>query len=321
MSKILFILLIISAHFVLAQNDSLPYKMFKERVVFHSSIGYNAAPFSLKGNFGQIDKLKYRANLNPIMGIGYAHKWFAFNINFKLPGYIRSTTDYGRTSYFDLAVKFGVKRWFFNIDLHSYRGFGIKNANLVSDQLPLSNKNILINDQLNTFSFSVNGYRFDERNFKIKPAMGIVGRYSEKASSLYMKYTVNIHGINAANNIMPYDFFENDKTIHRANNIGAFDFGLVPGWAHVNNIDGWQYGVLAGLGGVIQVKAYSSEGTSRGFLGLAPRVDLKLQGGYNVDNWFVMLTSSFDNKSIRFNEFQYQQVYYYLRLTYGYRFL
>jgi hypothetical protein len=320
MKKKLIILLLIFSQVCISQNDSIPYKMFKDNIVVHTSLGYNAAPFSLSGNFGQVDKLKYRANLNPIMGIGVAYKWFALNVNFKLPGYIRNTSDYGRTNYLDLSLKFGVKSWFFNIDLHAYRGFGIKNANLISNQIAVSDRNVFLNDQLNSFSFGINGYRFHKKTFKIKPAIGIVGRYHGKASSFYIKYTVNLHGIDAANKLLPHTYFENNKAIHRSNNISAFDFGAVPGWAHINNINGWQYGVLAGLGGVIQTKAFSFEGTNRGFLGLAPRLDLKLQAGYNVDNWFLMLTSSFDNKSIRFNEFQYQQVYYYVRLTYGFRF-
>lgn len=320
MNRKLFILILFFAQVCVSQTDSLPFRSYKENLVIHSSLGYNAAPFSLTGDFGQVNKLKYRANLNPIMGLGVAYKWFALNVNFKLPGYVRNTTNYGRTNYLDLTVKFGIKKWFFNIDLHAYRGFGIKDANLISENLPVSSRNILLNDQLNTFSFSINGYRFHKKGFKMKPALGIVGRYLKKSSSFYIKYTTNIHGIDAANKIMPHTYFENDKAIHRSNNISAFDFGAVPGWAHINNINGWQYGILAGLGGVIQTKTYSFDGTNRGFLGLAPRLDLKVQGGYNVDSWFLMLTSSFDNKSIRFNEFQYQQVYYYLRLTYGYRF-
>lgn len=311
---------LIIAFSVAGQNDSLPYKVFKNRLVAHSSIGYNAAPFQLKGNFGQVDKLKYRANLNPIMGIGVAYKWFALNINFKLPGYVRNTSDYGETNYLDLGVKFGVKKWFFTIDLHGYNGFGLKDTDKISNELPSSSKNVLTNSQLQSLSMSINGYRFNNKSFKIKPALGIVGRYSEKANSFYIKYTINSHGITASNGIMPHSYFDNEQALFRSNNISAFDFGAVPGWAHVNNINGWQYGVLAGLGGVIQAKIYNYEGNNRGFLGLAPRYDLKVQGGYNVDNWFLMLTSSFDNKSIRFNDFRYRQMYYYVRLTYGYRF-
>lgn len=303
-----------------AANDTLPYTMFKDRLVLHSSIGINDAPFSLSGDFNSLDNLKYRANLNTIMGFGFAYKWLALNINFKLPGYIRNTADFGKTNYFDLGVKFGIKKWFFAVDFHGYSGFGIKDAHQLNDTLPVSNRNVFVNQNVQSFSLSFNGYRFKNEHFKIKPAIGIVGHYREKTSSFYVKYTINTHGVGASNGIMPSDFFNYSASVYAANSISAFDFGAVPGYAYINNHNGWQYGFLAGLGAVIQAKVFSFPANTRGFLGLAPRLDLKAQAGYNVDNWFLMFTSSFDNKSIRFNDFRYRQVYYYLRLTYGYRF-
>lgn len=302
-------------------NDSLPYRLLKKRIVWHGSLGLNDAPFRIRGNFGDQDVLKFRANSNPIIGVGFAYKWLALNLNIKLPGYLRDTEDYGKTNYFDLGVNFGIKKWYFAIDLHGYSGFGIKDAHLINDSLPVSDKNVYYNENIESLSLSVNAYRFRNGDFQMKPAKGIVGRYLEETQSFYMKYTVNVHGVGASNGIMPRNYFNYSESVYESNTISAFDFGVVPGAAYVNNIDGWQFGILAGLGAVIQAKVFSYQGNTRGFLGLAPRLDLKAQAGYNVDDWFLMLTSSFDNKSIRFNDFKYRQIYYYVRLTYGYRFL
>lgn len=301
-------------------KDTIPYELYKDQLVLHTSFGFNDAPFQLKGNFGNAETLRFRSNLNPILGVGMAYKWFALNINFKLPGHIRNTNDYGSSNYFDLGFKFGVKRWFFKVDLHGYTGFGIKNASAINDSLPVSDKGIYYNDNIQSLSFSINAYRFKNPLFKIKPAIGIVGRYTDKAKSFYMKYTINTHGVGASNGIVPSNFFDYSATVYESNTLSAFDFGVIPGFAYVQNINGWQYSFIAGLGAVIQAKVFAFNGNSRGFLGLAPRLDLKAQAGYNVDNWFFMFTSSFDNKSIRFNNLRYRQIYYYVRLTYGYRF-
>ncbi len=301
-------------------DTDLPYKMLKNRVVMHTSLGLNDAPFRLKGAFGQTDRLRYRSNMNAIMGLGIAYKWMAININFKLPGSLRNEKDYGATNYFDIGFKFGIKRWYFKVDLHRYQGFAIKNATTINDSIPVTAKGTYPNSDLQSTSFSTNVYRFRNSTFKMKPTEGIVGRYLSSAGSYYMKYTFNIHGISSDTQILPHQYMNQPYTILKAQNIAAIDFGIVPGLAYVTNKDGWQLGGLAGVGGVIQTKFYNAQGNSRGFLGLAPRIDLKLHAGYNVDNWFFMITSAFDNKSIRFDQLEYRQVYYYIRATYGYRF-
>ena len=63
---LLILILFFTVHHSLAQNDSLPYSVYRDRVVLHTSLSYRDAPFSLKSDFGEFDKLKYRANLNLI---------------------------------------------------------------------------------------------------------------------------------------------------------------------------------------------------------------------------------------------------------------
>jgi hypothetical protein len=173
---------------------------------------------------------------------------------------------------------------------------------------------------LRTFSVSANAYQFLNKQFKMNPALGIVGRYLEETKSFYIKYAANGFSLRADNGIMPSDFFQHTASIYEAQAMGAFDIGAVPGFAYINNVDGWQYGFMSGVGAVIQLKSFTYQNITRAFLGLAPRVDIRAQAGYNVEKWFLMLNSSFDNKSINFDDFNYRQVYYALSLTYGYRF-
>jgi hypothetical protein len=76
---------------------------------------------------------------------------------------------------------------------------------------------------------------------------------------------------------------------------------------------------MFGFGPVVQSKFYIVNENTRGFFGLAPRYDLRLIAGYNVPKWFVMISTEFDNRSIRFNELKYKNNNYTVRLLAGYR--
>jgi hypothetical protein len=109
----------------------------------------------------------------------------------------------------------------------------------------------------------------------------------------------------------------NSKTA--ATRFSAFDFGAIPGYAYVNRIKNWQFCGWFGLGGVIQSKFYRLDHQSRGFLGLAPRYDIRIMGGYSNKDFFVFLVTDFDNKSIRFSDLVYRQYYYMVKITGGLR--
>ncbi|PWH86324.1 hypothetical protein DIT68_03540 [Brumimicrobium oceani] len=306
--------------FLFGQNERLPYVMFSEKAVVHTSLSLNSAPFKLSDDFNGFSKLSFQHNLNLIQGIGLAYQSFALEISYKLPGHIRNTEKYGKTKYFDLGLQFSYQNWDFTLGFQEYKGFGIRNAHMISNNLPLSSVGYYLNGNIKSRAFGVNAYRFFNPELRMKPAVGIVGRYTSPVHGAYLRLTSNIHGISSRNGIIPQGYLNTTSSIHKANTISAFDFGAVPGYAYINNLEGWQFGAFIGLGAVIQTKFYNFSNTNRGFLGLAPRLDLKLQAGYNVDNWFLMLTSQFDQKSIRFKDFKYNQTHYYLRLTYGYRF-
>ncbi|RFC54932.1 DUF4421 family protein [Brumimicrobium aurantiacum] len=303
-----------------AQDKALPYVMYPNNLVGYTSLTINGAPIKLSDDFGGFNQLKLKPNLNLIQGIGIAYKWLTLNISYKLPGHIKDVEDYGKTSYFNLGAQFSYKRWDFGVSFQEFKGFGIKDALMISNQLPVTEEGYYLNSSLRSRAFGVNAYYFNNPDMRMKPAVGIIGRYTDLVHGAYLRLTTNIHSLSSSNGIIPHQYLNTAASIHRANTISAFDFGAVPGYGFVNNIDGWQFGAFAGVGAVIQAKRYKFDNTSRGFLGLAPRVDLKLQFGYNVDQWFMMLTSTFDQKNIKYSSYKYNQTYYNFSVTYGYRF-
>src|SRR5690554_5420289 len=108
--------------FLFGQNEGLPYKMFSEKAVVHTSFSLNNAPFKLRDNFGGFDKLNFQHNLNLIQGIGLAYQAFSIEISYKLPGHIRNTDKYGKTRYFDLGLQFSYKNWDFGLSFQEYKG-------------------------------------------------------------------------------------------------------------------------------------------------------------------------------------------------------
>ena len=309
MHKILCLILICFCYSWSFSQDSVPekpYYFYTDQIVAYSSIGYNAAPFRIRDNFGTA---RYRNNMNPVFGIGIAYKWLDLALNFKLPGYFRNPTNYGTTSYFDFDIGFQLDKIYFQYDLHVYEGFNVQ----------LNDTKKLLND-LSTFSSSINAYYFTNDNYKIKSVRGITGRYMDFIFSYYAKGTFNIHGVQNRPSVVPEIFHDSQKSIWKAHRNNAFDAGILPGLAVAGNWQGWQIGSMLGLGGVVQGKFYRFDATSRGFVGLAPRIDFQAHVGYNQDDWFIMLQSAIDNKQIRFSNYHFRQVYHYVRITGGYRF-
>jgi hypothetical protein len=71
---------------------------------------------------------------------------------------------------------------------------------------------------------------------------------------------------------------------------------------------------------VVQIKGFETPTYSKLLLGIAPRFDMRIMGGYSSDERFFFLVTDFDNKSIRFNELNYRQFYYAIKFVAGFRF-
>ncbi len=301
-------------------SDSLPYQLYKERVVLFSDLGINSAPFTLRDNFnGGETKLKFKHNLRLGMGFGIKYKWFGLRIGFGLPGSLRPKSRFGKSQFTDLGINFNFKKTFWDIDARSYSGYAIVDANDWNDTLNDLNPN-LIRPNTRATSFSVNAWYFRNDRFKIPAVLGIVGHYTEPVGTWYVKGTMNFFGISNENKALtPKELIDTTQSKSYAHTIAALDVGIVPGYAYVGRIDNWQFSVFGGLGGVIQSKFHTFGQTTRSVLGLAPRLDMRFIAGYSKPDYFFWIVSDFDVKSIRFREMRYIQTFYMLKVVGGIR--
>lgn len=320
-SKLLFFFFLLIAGKLRAQTDSLPFSRYSEKIVLYTDLGFSTAPFRIAYPFNSsIEKLKYRNNMSAVWGFGVCYKWFALRLGIALPGTIKPVSQYGRTQYYDLGFDFTLKRTFFDVDLHVYNGYAIKNAYRWNDSLNKLKPHD-IRPEINSASFSINAWIFRNKDFKMYAFRGKTASYTKDLHSFYLKPTFNIHGAstNSAKPLVPVELIDSNQTKTLSKSIAAVDIGLVPGMVYVKRWNDFQIGIMGGMGLVVQSKFYSTDSLTRSFLGLAPRFDVKFIAGYNQPRYFVLFVSDFDNKSIRFNNFAYRQTFYNLKIVAGIR--
>jgi hypothetical protein len=300
--------------------DTLPYSLYKDRVILFSDLGFSAAPFTLKDNFSEgQEKLKYKHNLKLSLGLGVMYKWFSLRIGFGLPGTLRPKSRFGNTQITDLGLTFNFKKTFWDIDGRNYYGYSIVDANHWNDTLNNLTPN-LIRPTTRALSFSTNVWYFQNKHFKMPAVIGKVGHYNTAEKTWYLKGTLNFFGIsNEAKALAPVELIDTTQTKSSAHTIAAVDIGVVPGYAYVGRINHWQFSAFGGLGAVIQSKIYTVGQSTKGLLGLAPRLDLRFIVGYSKPDYFVWFVTDFDVKSIRFQEMRYNQTFYSLKVVAGVR--
>lgn len=321
-----FYLVIVCIHLFAASGYSqdipdslLPYQKYKNRLVLYSDFGWTTAPMSISYPFTpEIKHVKFRNNFNPVLGFGFSYKWMSLRFGITLPNSVRSKNKFGKTKYYDLGFDFSFKNMYFDVDWHSYQGYAIKHADRWNDTISKSEPN-LIREDISAGSLSINAWQFFKNEFKMSAFRGKTASYHRDIRTFYLKYTTNYHGISSNQPILPVELHDSLESKTASHLIAAFDVGVVPGYAYVRRWRMFQLGIMGGLGLVLQSKMYTFDVTSRSFLGLAPRVDIKVVGGINKPKYFLMFVSDFDNKSIAFNDFRYKQTYYYLKLVGGVR--
>lgn len=254
------------------------------------------------------------------MGLGIHYKWFGLRLGGSLIGNVRSVAKYGQTNYFDIGFDFTIKKTFTELDFRIYNGYSIKDANRWNDTLDEANPNLII-PSLRSTDLSLSIWYFNNKGIHMSAIKGKTGLYHGKADSWYLRSMIDIYGVGTGGApIVPSELHDSLNTKLRSHNIAAFELGSIPGWIHVNNESNWQYGLIGGLGPVLQAKSYTYDDLTRSFVGLALRYDLRLLAGYNVPKYFILLHANFYNKSIRFSNLKFHQNYYTIRLVGGYRF-
>jgi hypothetical protein len=325
----LFILFLASNLFVFSQEDtlskseldSLPYELYKQKVILYSDFGYTSAPFSIKYNFpGSLDKLKFRNNYQEVLGFGISYKWFTLRLFHTLKDNTKSEDNFGKTNYRGVGFVFNLKKTFWDVDLRSFTGYAIKDAYNWNDTL---SKQTIPNDiraNTNSYSFSINTWYFNNKHFKMQAVLGKKGRFTQPVHSWYLKGSFNVYGINnGKSSIIPLEIVDPKNSKTKSNTYSAVDIGVIPGYAYATNIKNWQFSSMFGFGAVIQNKIYNVNGLPRSNLGLAPRYDIRFIFGYTVPKYFIFLVSDFDNKSIRFNDLIYRQSFYSIKILGGIR--
>lgn len=292
----------------------------REKVTLYSDFGFASAPIKLKFPLSdEVDKLNIRNNFSPSIGLGFAYKWLNLRLNIALNNTQRAKSRFGNTRYFDLGVNFQIKQVYSELSITGYNGYAIQDAYVWNDTLNALRPN-LIQPQFATFAITANTWYFRQKDFKMAAVYGRQSYFSAPTETWYFKPTAALHGFgNGGKPLIPGQFQDSLDGRTLANNLAAFEVGMVPGFAKIWKYRNWQLAGFTGLGGVIQLKSYSHGATTRAFLGLAPRIDLRAVAGYYCDRYFVCLASEFDNRSIRFLDYRIRQLHYSLRLTAGYR--
>jgi hypothetical protein len=289
--------------------------------VFYSDIGFNTAPYNIQYNFkNDIQKIQYKNNFKPFLGVGFAYKWFSLRVALPILGYFRDTELYGETKQYSLGFDFDIKKTHFDFELKTNQGYSIKDANRWDSTLS-SEKPNYVSPSIGCLNFTLNSWYFNNKSFKFSALLGKRAHYNKPVHTWYIKSTINVFGTdNNGKSIIPFALQDPNNSKTEASTFSAFDFGAVPGYAYVNRINNWQFSGWLGVGGVIQSKFYTLHENTRGFLGIAPRYDIRIMGGYSTPNYFVFLVTDFDNKSIQFSDLVYRQFYYTVRITGGIRF-
>jgi hypothetical protein len=275
----------------------------------YADIGYNVNPFRISyPNLSPVNALAYKNNFSPFLGLGFAYKWFHLRLGFPVLGNLRPANKYGKTTQYNFSYDLTFRRIWYDLELKSTFGYALKTPSLTFPDVYALN-------------FMSNAWYFHNPEFQMNGLLGKRAHYTQQIITWYIKGTVNYFGsANRNGGLIPEDFQDQLQPITTLTQLKAFDFGAAPGVAYVNRKNNWQIGGWAGLGPVLQIKAYTTPAFSKANIGIAPRYDLRLMGGYSSDEKFFFIVTDFDNKSLRFDDFEYRQIYFAWKFVAGYRF-
>ena len=302
-----------------AEGDSTLYNTYRNQVVLYSYLGFHSAPFSIKDDFNLgVKKVHYKHNLRPILGFGIAYKWLKFRFGIGLPANLRSEKKFGESQYTTLGFSLNPKQMFWSADIKFYQGYVIPGAykwnNLISKDSSSFHPNI------NTLNIAIDAWHFKTKNYKMPTSISKVDDIKASVGSYFYKYSLSIFGVTGnSQTITPIELIDTTQTRSFARAATSLDFAFLPGYSYVYKHNNWRIAGVAGLGLALQAKFFEAKGITRGFLGLSPRVDLRLLTGYSKSKYFVLLVSSLEYKNIVFKEMKYNQTLFSVYVVGGIR--
>lgn len=303
--------------------DSTVISTFRDKAIPYIDLGSNIAPFVLiyENSDGKREQLGYRDNVRAIFGAGFACKWFSLRLAANLPIHLEPVATSGKTIYRNFSLEFKIKRLFFDVGLHNYRGFAIKDAYCWEPALDAEKSPNLILPKINTLSISLNAWKFFNPNIDMSALKGKRAMYLKKQSSFFLKYTGDFQGLsNDGGSLIPPVKQNANYPITAAATLSSLDLGVLPGYLYVNRFRNWQYSVMLSAGPVFQSQFFYTGDTRKNSPGLAGRYDFRFYAGYNVPKWFLIFTSELENKSIAFKDLKYRQTIYVVKVVTGIRF-
>lgn len=302
-------------------QDSSFYELFDHKVVLYGDLSFNTAPFEISGNFTNgTNKLYYRNNIQPSLGIGCNYRKIGLRLSYTLPINLLSKDDFGETKVLDIGLKVLIKQLYLDLDIRNYKGYAIQDAYHWNSAYDESRPNQYRSD-INSRCIAINSRYFINKDFNYKAVMGKAGHYLKRAHTFYFRGSLSYFGINNNSNrpIIP-QIISDTADIYSATQIGSLDLTIIPSYAYVTRVKNWQFAGFAGLGAALQSKVFTTTDIQRGYLGGALRLELLFTVGYTKENYFIFANYEFDHKSINILDIDYQQSYHNFTISAGYRF-
>lgn len=301
------------------KDSSIHYNLYKRRWIIDIGTGFNSTHLSYNLKYDGHGKVNMIPNTPFVFQAGVHYLGVRLGLTFKLPVNTLNPKLYGKSNYLNLDLGFAIKRINFAVDINYFKGFAYLNQQ-AADTVALTEKHG-IHPDYTTATVGLHVRYFFRKGFHYKAFQGKVADYKRSSLSPYIYGYLGGIGISNEKNYLLSDF---QRTVSEDNSnmnrLGSFELGAIPGLAYVYKKDWFQGGILAGFGPLLQVKSYKTPDNSRGFLGLSTRTDLMLVLGVQKTKWFLNLSGEFQFRRINIKNINFQQYYFDVRLSGGYRF-
>lgn len=244
------------------------------------------------------NKLEFNPNRDISIGAGFQYKWLGLTFTYKMPGVNNDDDKFGNTSQFDLQASLYLRKYVIDFDLHRYSGFYIDNPKKLFPEWTNKDPYPQRSDLTTTFIGSDFLYIFNHKKFSYRAAFLQNELQKKSAGSFLLGAYFSRLQINTDGNIISPEFehlFSQQVHFDQAN---YNNYGLTVGYAHTFVIKKKFFlSISPNLGGALQ---YSNVENIDPELSIrktefAPKVAMRVSGGYHWKKYFIVTTWQVDN--------------------------